>query len=520
MTHSSHTQHKITESQSQLDQYRRQVGIIATWAQWLHIPLAVVVANIFGTDWTLALWLGGLIALGPTLVRAVQPASLFMLSTQAFSLIAFSGLLIHLAQGMIEWHFHIFVALATITLTGSVVPVLVAAATAAVHHLGGFFLFPRSVFNYEASLGIVIFHAAFVVVETLAVSYVAHRFGIILSLQDSVIRKLDSLGRSLIGSSSQLALQTDLLTENGSSQAAAVQQTTAALTEISEMLAQSSSHISEAVNSYRESQSEADRSLNAATRTLENFENIAQFQGSLIQSMDQTVVAIQSIFNDIQAINDKTRVINEIVFQTKLLSFNASVEAARAGEHGKGFSVVAEEVGSLAKMSGTAAKEIDGLLEASLKRVGGMTETLKAESKKLANLSRVETANGKDLVLESNHALENLKKQMDNLRSKIEHVERSSKESREAVGSITQAMHQIDKSAQSGQQAIEETRGQTQVVHQIATELDSTLQQMQAAVNGKSSSEKETLLAPSTSDPHQPESSQDHLSDRSDEKAA
>jgi len=39
---------------------------------------------------------------------------------------------------------------------------------------------------------------------------------------------------------------------------------------------------------------------------------------------------------------------NDIVFQTKLLSFNASVEAARAGIHGKGFAVVADEVGNLA----------------------------------------------------------------------------------------------------------------------------------------------------------------------------
>jgi len=43
----------------------------------------------------------------------------------------------------------------------------------------------------------------------------------------------------------------------------------------------------------------------------------------------------------IETINQKTRVINDIVFQTKLLSFNASVEAARAGEHGKGFAVEA-----------------------------------------------------------------------------------------------------------------------------------------------------------------------------------
>ena len=56
---------------------------------------------------------------------------------------------------------------------------------------------------------------------------------------------------------------------------------------------------------------------------------------------------IQEIVKVIAEIGNKTKVINDIVFQTKLLSFNASVEAARAGENGKGFAVVAEEVGKL-----------------------------------------------------------------------------------------------------------------------------------------------------------------------------
>lgn len=65
----------------------------------------------------------------------------------------------------------------------------------------------------------------------------------------------------------------------------------------------------------------------------------------------------------IKQISEKTTLINDIVFQTKLLSFNASVEAARAGEAGKGFSVVAEEIGKLAKMSGHTADEISKIVE-------------------------------------------------------------------------------------------------------------------------------------------------------------
>ena len=69
--------------------------------------------------------------------------------------------------------------------------------------------------------------------------------------------------------------------------------------------------------------------------------------------------------------------INDIVFQTKLLSFNASVEAARAGEHGKGFAVVAEEIGNLASNSGQAAKDVNEIITNSKEKFELMLEKLK-----------------------------------------------------------------------------------------------------------------------------------------------
>lgn len=82
---------------------------------------------------------------------------------------------------------------------------------------------------------------------------------------------------------------------------------------------------------------------------------------------------LQDLVLLIGKIREKTKVIDEIVFQTRLLSFNASVEAARAGEHGKGFAVVAEEVGSLAQMSGSAAKEISAILAEGVSKAESLT---------------------------------------------------------------------------------------------------------------------------------------------------
>ena len=87
----------------------------------------------------------------------------------------------------------------------------------------------------------------------------------------------------------------------------------------------------------------------AMTSMMEAIHEIDESNKDILKTVEDSNNNISEISNSIRQIGEKTKVINDIVFQTKLLSFNASVEAARAGEQGKGFAVVAEEVGNLAR---------------------------------------------------------------------------------------------------------------------------------------------------------------------------
>ena len=164
-------------------------------------------------------------------------------------------------------------------------------------------------------------------------------------LQDSITQMLvenKSNGLTLEDSSKILLTNVDKLNASSNTAVASLEETAAALEEITSNIRNNTQSI------FKMSTLAQD-----VTKSVKDGEVLAT----------ETVNAMQEINNQVQDINDAIAVIDQIAFQTNILSLNAAVEAATAGEAGRGFAVVAQEVRNLASRSADAAKEIKNIVE-------------------------------------------------------------------------------------------------------------------------------------------------------------
>lgn len=180
----------------------------------------------------------------------------------------------------------------------------------------------------------------------------------------AVTEKLQTVAEATSRTSQSLSEAAQSVASATSEQAAAVQESVSSMSEITSMIAQTGQNVKEC----------SDISQKVASRTDEGS-RIMERMVSSMESIHQANSQLQNMANIINEVSNRTMVINDIVFKTQLLSINASIEAGRAGQHGKGFSVVAEEVGNLAQMSGNAAKEIQTLIQDSQRQVAQIIET-------------------------------------------------------------------------------------------------------------------------------------------------
>ncbi len=163
--------------------------------------------------------------------------------------------------------------------------------------------------------------------------------------------------------------------------------------------------------------------------------------------LNDNMKELDRVLTVIKEIASKTEIINSIVFQTKLLSFNASVEAARAGESGKGFSVVAEEIGQLAAMSGTAAREISQIVEKSIEQVTSVVKTTRHKIETLTAQTIEQSATGLSRAQSCKDIFSQMSEKIQSTSDMVAQISTAAAEQSEGVSQLDQSIQKFQEAA-------------------------------------------------------------------------
>jgi len=269
-------------------------------------------------------------------------------------------------------------------------------------------------------------------------------------------------------------------------QAEALQETMAAIEEINQTVAKNAEGAEQSENYADQCVESARDGKNAVTSMSDTIKKIESSQKNTIEVLNETNHDVEELVTIIKNITDKTKIINDIVFQTKLLSFNASVEAARAGEMGKGFAVVAEEVGNLATMSGDAAKEINEILTNGTSKVDRIVQSMNSNIERLKQETVKNISESEEAVGECSNKLQDIIGKISELKMMATQITRASKEQSIGVAEITKALNEIDQLTSNNANMAKTTAEKTNELFSSSKNLENTVQDLKKTIDGES----------------------------------
>ena len=332
----------------------------------------------------------------------------------SLSSMALCALLIHVCHGAPEAHFLMFALLPLLAVYGRMLPLLLAAAFVALHHLIFWVWLPASVFCCNAPLSMVFVHVFFVVLEVLPMCWIAQQLGRSVRARSLVSKDLSTASAQIASAILDVSAATSNLASGASVQAGAIEETSASITELHGM---------------------AERNTENANATADMV-NLAQ------EKVKQTNTGLQDLLTAMESMNDASQelagmiqVIDQIAFQTNILALNAAVEAARAGDAGSGFAVVAHEVRTLAQRSAQVANDCTDLIEDSM-------------LKSVASRDKV------DRVAASIHAIT---ADSATMKSLVEKISLGSAEQTVGIDRISRSIYKMERNTQETMASTEET---------------------------------------------------------------
>ena len=325
--------------------------------------------------------------LGYTLARGSFTSRMVL----TFALVSFVTLHIHLAKGMLELHFGVFVTLALLLVYRDWRPIAMAALMFSGYQIGVDRLQAHGWHVYSLEhphLWRSLFHVAAILTQAGAEIVLARNMAALAREGEELSQLVDQVnvgehirldvhavsieteaGRTLKATLQKMDVAVRTLHEGAARMFNACSEIAAGNRDLSERTEQTASHLQQTavtMQGLNTTAQHSDQRALQADQLARSACEVAVDGGAVIAEVVDTM---KGISDSSQRIAEIIGMMDDIAFQTNLLALNASVEAARAGEQGRGFAVVANEVRTLAARSAAAAQDVRKLIGESAERV-------------------------------------------------------------------------------------------------------------------------------------------------------
>ncbi|SFN06412.1 methyl-accepting chemotaxis protein [Izhakiella capsodis] len=444
-----------------------EISLTRIWQQADRLMLAIcctlwLIVMLIGWlvgEFELALLCGGVLTLLACALRYLFWGTTVSRAGFAVLLISFAGLLIQLGGGQTEYHFSVFVLLSALLAYRDYLPLMVGAATAALHHVLFNYLQQNDLYGIvvfvHSGWHMVFFHALFVVVQTVMLLWIAFHMSADARAASEVAQLAGWINRepghlTLVADDATSktpfarTFSSTLGTMHGTLNQ--VNQSVIALLSEAESILQRNSALSQRTDEQAHALADiasAMAQMNcAATLTSDKAHAASELASSASsvtaqgrRNIDAAKQWMDRVSDDSRRVGSVLELIDDIAFQTNILALNASVEASRAGVNGRGFSVVATEVRTLAQHCERASGDIRQLINAA------------AES----------TQSGQRQVEEAGQTMHKVMDRIDALTQLVSELSQMSEQQSSSISQMKDSIASIDHSVQDNVRHVAET---------------------------------------------------------------